>query len=132
MDDFDKDGEDVRLLVWWNAGVEHCDLIKNIEALLDRPKKSQHKFYYCKRCTYWFNPKIKFDKLESSHFFISEIASPKRKHMTFINEHKHRKIKNITADIECFVVDVTTNNCKYVIVIHILIIVGYIWQSNFK
>ena len=62
VDDFDKDLKDVRILVWANGQTEHCALIKNIETLLDRPNKSQHKFYYCNRCTYWFNSQIKYDK----------------------------------------------------------------------
>ena len=40
VDDFDKDREDVRILVWEKAGVEPCALIKNIETLLDRPNKN--------------------------------------------------------------------------------------------
>ena len=55
MDDFNKDRKDVRTLVWENAGVQHCALIKNIETLLDRPNKNNHKYYYCDRCTYWFD-----------------------------------------------------------------------------
>ena len=56
-----------------------------------------------------------------------------KKHITFINKHKRQNIKNIiTADIKCCAIDVTTNNCKYVIDEHIPISVGYIWQSNFK
>ena len=35
VDDFDKDRKYVRILVWGNP----CALIKNIENLLDRPKK---------------------------------------------------------------------------------------------
>ena len=32
---------------------------------------------------------------------------PKKKHITFINEHKRQNIKNIiTADIECCIVEV--------------------------
>ena len=62
VDDFDKDKKVVRKLLWGNAGVKHCALIKNIENLIERPDKSQHKFYYCDRCTYWFNSQIKDDK----------------------------------------------------------------------
>ena len=62
MDDFDKDRKGVRILVWENAGVEHCALIKNIDTLIERRNKSQFKFYYCNRCTYWFNSRIKYDK----------------------------------------------------------------------
>ena len=43
VDYFDKDRKDVGILVWGN----HCALIKNIENLIERPKKSQHKFDYC-------------------------------------------------------------------------------------
>ena len=43
MDDFLKDRKDVRILVWENAEVEHCALIKNIETLIDRPNKMNHK-----------------------------------------------------------------------------------------
>ena len=57
-DDFDKDRKDVRILVWDKAGVEHCALIKNTETLLDRPKKNI-KYFFCDRCTYWFNNQIK-------------------------------------------------------------------------
>ena len=38
VDDSCKDKNDVRILVLENTGVEHC-VIKNIETLLDRPKK---------------------------------------------------------------------------------------------
>ena len=38
----------------------------------------------------------------------------------------------ITADIECCIVEVATNDCKYVTAEHIPISVGYIWQGNFK
>ena len=31
VDDFDKDREDVRILVWKNAGVEHCALIAQVK-----------------------------------------------------------------------------------------------------
>ena len=60
--DFDKDRKSVRILVWGNGLTEHCALIKTIEILIERPNKSQHKFYYCNRCTYWFNSQFKFDK----------------------------------------------------------------------
>ena len=133
VDECDKDRKDVRILVWENAGVEHCPLIKNIENLIERPNKNNYKNYYCDRCTYWFNSQIKYDKHECSHFFKPEIFCPKKKKTTFINEHKRQNIKNIiTADIECCVIDVTTNNCKYIIAEHIPISVGYIWQGNFK
>ena len=38
----------------------------------------------------------------------------------------------ITADIECCIVEVTSNDYKYVIAEHTPISIGYIWQSNFK
>ena len=38
----------------------------------------------------------------------------------------------ITADIEFCIVNVSSNDCKYVIAEYIPIGVGYIWQSNFK
>ena len=133
VDDFDKDRKDVGILVWENAGVEPCALIKNIENLIERPNKGQHKFYYCNRYTYWFNSQFKNDKHECSHSFKPEIVRPKKKHITFINEHRRQNKKNfITADIECCVVDVTTKARKYVIAEHIPINVVYIWQNNFK
>ena len=55
VDDFHKDRRDVRILVWGNGTTEHCALTKNIETLIDRPNKMNHKFYYCDRCTYWFD-----------------------------------------------------------------------------
>ena len=55
VDDFNKYRKDVRILVWEIAGEEHCALIKNIENLLDRPNKMNLIFYYCDKCTYWFN-----------------------------------------------------------------------------
>ena len=56
-----------------------------------------------------------------------------RKNITFVNEHKRQNIKNIiTADIECCIVEVSTNDLKYVIAEHIPIAVGYTWQGNFK
>ena len=37
---------------------------------------------------------------------------PKKKKITFINEHRRQNIKNIiTADIECCIVEVATNGC---------------------
>ena len=62
VDDFDKNRKDVRILVWGDGTTEHCALIKNIETLLDRPNKNNFKHYYCNRCTYWFDSKIKNDK----------------------------------------------------------------------
>ena len=57
----------------------------------------------------------------------------RKKHITFINEHKRQNIKNIiTADIECCIVEVSTNDCKNVIAEHIPIAVGYTWQCKFK
>ena len=133
VDDFDKDRKDVRILVWENAGVEHCALNKTIETLIERPNKSQHKFYSCNRCTYCFNSQIKYYKHDCSHSFKPEIVCPKKKHNNFINEHKHQSIKNIiTANIECCIIDVTTKNCKYVIAEHMPNSVGYIWQGNFN
>ena len=85
MDDSDNDREDVRMLVWENAGVEHCGggkvelfkpvddsdndrkdcaLIQNIRNLIERPNKSQHIFYYCNRCTYWSNSQIQYEKTQ--------------------------------------------------------------------
>ena len=86
MDDFDKDRKDVGILVCENAGVEHCALIQNKENLLERPNKSQQKFFYCKRGSYWFNSQIKYHKHESSHSFKPEIVCPKKKHINCINE----------------------------------------------
>ena len=138
--DFEKDRKDVRILVWSNSQIEHCALIKKIETLLERPNKNNIKHYYCDRCTHWFNSQIKHDKHECNNSFKPEIVCPKKKHITFINEHKRQNIKNIiTADIECCIVDprsgftdVTTNDCKYVIAEHIPIAVDYTWQVNFK
>ena len=140
VDDFNKDRKDVRILVWSIGQIEHCALIKNIETLLERPNRMNHKFYYCDSRTYWFNSKIKYDKHECNNSFKPEIVCPKKKHITFINEHKRQNIKNIiTADIECCIVDprsgftdVTKNDCKYVIAEHIPIAVGYTLQGNFK
>ena len=107
VDDFDKDRKDVTILVWGNHGETwsktQCALIKNIEILLDRPNKMNHKFYYCDRCTYCFNSQITFDNHICSHSLKPEIVCPKKKkHITFINEHKLQNIKhNITADTEC-------------------------------
>ena len=130
--DIKKVRKSVRILVWGNGLTEHCALIKTIEILIERPNKSQHKFYYCNRCTYWFNSQFKFEKHECSHSFKPEIVCPKKKKITFINELKRQNMKNITADIKGSVVDVTTNNCKYVIAEKMPIRVIYIWQSNFK
>ena len=64
VDDFDKDRKDVRILVWADGTTEHCALIKNIETLLDRPNKNNIKYFYCDRCTFWFDSQIKYDKHE--------------------------------------------------------------------
>ena len=133
VDDFNKDRKDVRILVWGNGQTEDCALIKNIETLLDRPNKMNHKFCYCDRCTYWFYSQVKYDNHICSHSFKPEIACPQNKKITFINEHKRQNIKQIiTADIECCIVEVATNDRKYVISEHIPINVGYIWQGTFK
>ena len=133
MDDCDNDRKDVRILVWVDGTTEHCAPIKNIETLLDQPNRMNHKFYYCDRCTCWFDSKIKYDKYESNNSFKPEVVCPKKKKITFINEHKRQNIKNvITADIECCIVEVATNDCKNVIAEHIPINVAYIWQGNFK
>ena len=130
VDDFDKDRKDVRILVWGDGTTEHCALIKSRETLLDRPNKNNIKCYYCDRCTYWFDSQIKYKKHECNNSFKLEVVCPKKKKITFINEHKRQNIKNIiTADIECCIVEVAT---KYVIAEHIPISVGYIWQCNLK
>ena len=99
----------------------------------DRPNKINIKYYYCDRCTYWFDSPIKHNKHECNNSFKPEIACPKKKKITFINEHKRQNIKNIiTANIECCIVEVATSGCNYVIAEHIPISVGYIWQCNFK
>ena len=57
----------------------------------------------------------------------------RKKTFYFINELKRQKIKNIIpAEIECCIVNVSSNDCKYVIAEHKPISVGYIWQGNFK
>ena len=133
MDDFDKDRKDVRKLVWGDGTAENCAPIKNIETLLDRPNRINHKFCYCVICTYWFDSQFKYNKHECNNSFKPEVVCPKKKKITFINEHKRQNIKNvITADIECCIVEVATNDCKYVIAEHKPISVGYIWQGNFK
>ena len=133
VDDFNKGGKDVRILVWSNCQIEHCALIKNKETLLVRPNKNNIKYYYCDRCTYWFNSQSKYDKHECNNSFKAKIVCPKKKHITFINEHRRQKITNIiTPDIECCIVEVSINDCKYVIAEHIPIAVGYTWQGNFK
>ena len=99
--DFDTNRKDVRILVWGNHGETsakpvpgwsktHCALIENIENLLDQPNKMNHKFYYCDRCTYWFKSQIEYDKHVCGHSFKSEVICPKKKHITFINQHKRR------------------------------------------
>ena len=132
VDDFDEDGKDVRILVCGNGTTAHCALIKNMETVLDRPNKNNIKYYYCERCAYWFDSQIKYDTHECNNSFKPQVNCPKKKKITFINEHKRQNIKNIiTADIEC-VTNVSTSTSKYVIAEHIPISVGYIWQCNFK
>ena len=59
--------------------------------------------------------------------------SKKKNNITFINEHKRQNIKNfITADIECCIVEVASNDYKYVIAEHKPISIGSICQGNFK
>ena len=133
VDYFDKDRKDVRILVWGDGTTEHCALIKNIETLSDRTNENKIKIYYCDRCTYWFDSQIKYDKRECNNSFKPDVVCPKKKIITFINEHKRQNIKNIiTADVECCVTDVSTSTSKYVIAEHIPISVGNIWQCNFK
>ena len=126
---FNKDRKDVRTLIGGNGQTEHCALIKNIETLLNRPNKMNH------RCKYWFNSQInsQIDNHICSHSLKPEIVCPKKKHFTFLNERKRKNKKHIiTPDIECCIVDVTTNSSQYVISDNIPISVGYIWQGNFK
>ena len=95
--------------------------------------KMTHKFYYCDRFTYWFNSQIKYDNHICSHSFKPEYICPKKNKITFINEHKRHNIKSIiTTDIECSIVNVSSNDCKQVRAQHIPISVGYIWQGSFK
>ena len=76
---------------------------------------------------------IKYDNHICSHTVKQEIVCPKKKHITFISEHKRQNIKLIIiADIECCIVDVTNNNRSYVISEHIPTSVRYIWQGIFK
>ena len=93
VDDFDKDRKNVRILAWGDGTTEHCALIKKIETLLERPNKNNINYYYCDRCTYWFDSQIKYDKYECSHSFKPEVVCPKKKKITFINEHKRQNIK---------------------------------------
>ena len=134
VDDFDKDRKDDRILVGKKAREEHCALIKNIETLLDRPNKNNIKYYHCDRCKYLFNSQIKYDNLICSHSCKPEIVCPKKKHITFLNEHKRQNTKKniITADIECCIVEVASNDYKYVKAERIPISIGYIWQGSFK
>ena len=126
VDDFKKYRKDVRILVWSNGQIEHCGIIKKIETLLVRPNKNNIKYCYCDRCTYSFNSQIKYDEHECNNSFKTKIVCPKKKHTTFINEHKRQNIKSIiTADLECCFVEVATNDCKYVIAEHIPIAVDY-------
>ena len=92
-DDFDKDKKDVRILVWGDGTTEHCALIKNLETLLDRQNRMNHKFYYCVRCTYWFDSQIKYSKHECNNSFKPEVVCPKKNKITFIIEHKRQNIK---------------------------------------
>ena len=113
--DFDKDRKDVRILVWGDGTTEHCALIKNLETLLDRPNRMNQKFYYCDRCTYWFDSQIKYDKHEYNNSFNPRLFVLRRRKLLLISEHKRQNIKNvITADIESCIVEVATNDCKYV------------------
>ena len=82
VDDFDKDREDFRILVWGNGLTEHCALVKNIETLLDRPNKNNIKCYYCDRCTYWFDSQIKYNKHKCNNSFQTEVVCPKKKKIT--------------------------------------------------
>ena len=93
VDDFGKDRNDVRILVWGNGLTEHCALIKSIETLLDRPNKNNIKYYYCDRCTYWFDSQIKYNKHEFNIPFKPKVVCPKKKKIIFINEHKRQNIK---------------------------------------
>ena len=72
VDDFNKDRDDVRILVLGDGQTEHCTVIKNIETLLDRLNKMNH--YYCDRCTYWFNFQIKYDNHICGYSFKPEIV----------------------------------------------------------
>ena len=80
--------------------------------------------------TYWFSSQFKYDNHVCGHSFKPEIVCPKKK-ITFINERQNVKLI-ITADIECCIVEVPTNDGNYVIAEHIPISIGYIWQGNFK
>ena len=72
MVDFDKDRKDVRILVWGNGTTEHCALLKNIETLLDRSNRKNHKFYHCDRCTYWFDSQI-----DTTNMNVKTLSNPR-------------------------------------------------------
>ena len=38
----------------------------------------------------------------------------------------------VTSDVECWIVNVSSIDCKYLVAEHIPISVGYIWQGSFK
>ena len=68
------------------------------------------------------------DTLSNQRVFV-----PRKNVLLFMNEHKSQNIKNIiTDDIECCIVNVSSNDCKNVIAEHIPICLGYIWQGDFK
>ena len=86
-------------MVCGDGTTEQCALIKNIETSLDRPNKNNIKYYYCDRCSNWFDSQIKYNKHECNNSFKPEVVCPKKKKITFINEHKLQNMKNfITAD----------------------------------
>ena len=95
VDDFVKARKNVRTLVWGDGTTEHSALNEKIETLLDRPNRMNQKFYYSDRCTYWFDSQIKFNQHECNHSFKPEVICPKKKKITFINEHKRQNIKKI-------------------------------------
>ena len=58
------------------------------------------------------------------------LFAQKRRQLVFFKKTQTPRKKFITADIECCVVDVTTNSNKYVIAEHTSISRGYKWRSN--
>ena len=81
--DFDKDRKDVRILVWDDDHTEHCALIENIESLIDRPKNSESKNYYCNRYTYWLTSFAKLDNHPFGQKFEQKIDCPGRETYQF-------------------------------------------------
>ena len=73
--DYREDRKDIRILAWDN----HCNLIKNIDVLLERPIDSYEKMRHCDRCVHWYISVVVYKNRECSQVITPQIVCSKKK-----------------------------------------------------